>query len=148
LKISLQKFNQKTERIYQKMAEPMITKGVRMRPEQWKLCEQMSKDFGYKSPSEFIREAVEFLTEWKTRSSSEKFLTPALESVVRATVRDSENRTSRLLFKNAVELHLLTRLIYHDFRYKPEEVEALREEAVRLVGETNGSLNMDYIDVD
>ena len=63
-------------------------------------------------------------------------------------MRDSENRTSRLLFKNAVELHLLTRLIYHDFRYKPEEVEALREEAVRLVGETNGSLNMDYIDVD
>ena len=69
------------------MAEPMITTGVRMRPEQWKLCEQMSKDFGYKSPSEFIREAVEFLTEWKTRSTSEKFLTPALESVVRATVR-------------------------------------------------------------
>lgn len=126
----------------------MTTKGVRMRPEQWKLCDQMSKDFGYKSPSVFIREAVEFYSEWKTRSTSEKFLTPALESVVRAIVRDSESRTSRLLFKNAVELHLLTRLIYHDLRYTPEEVESLRAEAIRLVGETNGSLNLDYIDVD
>lgn len=130
------------------MAEPMTTKGVRMRPEQWKLCDQMSKDLGYKSSSEFIREAVEFYSEWKTRSTSEKFLTPALESVVRAIVRDSESRTSRLLFKNAVELHLLTRLIYHDLRYTPEEVESLRAEAIRLVGETNGSLNLDYIDVD
>jgi hypothetical protein len=30
--------------------------------------------------------------------------------------------------------------------YKPEEVQAVRKEAIRLVGETNGCLNLDYID--
>ena len=38
------------------------------------------------------------------------------------------------------------RLIYHDFNYKPEEVQAVRNEAIRLVGDTNGSLNLDCID--
>ena len=32
------------------------------------------------------------------------------------------------------------------FGYKPEEVEAIRNEAIRLVSDTNGSLNLDYID--
>lgn len=125
------------------MAESMLSKGVRMLPEQWKMCEQMSRELGYKNQSEFIRDSVEFYHEWKTRDSSEKFLTPAFESVVRGIVHDSENRTSRLLFKIAVELHLLSRLIYHDYGYTIEEVEALRREAIRLVSETNGSLSLD-----
>ena len=128
------------------MSENMQTKSVRMRYDQWKLCEKTSRELGYKSTSDFIRDAVEFFIEWKNRDSSEKFLTPALESVMRATIRDSEERIARLMFKNAVELHLLTRLIYHDFNYKPEEVQAVREEAIQLVKETNGSLNFDYID--
>ena len=132
------------ENIY--MAENLQSKGVRLRPDQWKLCEQMCKELGYKNTNEFIRDAVDFFAEWKSRDTTTKFLTPALESVMRATVRDSEERMARLLFKNAVELHLLTRLIYHDFNYKPEEVQAIRAEAIQLVKETNGSVNLDYID--
>ena len=128
------------------MSENLQSRGVRLRPDQWKLCEQMCKEFGYKNTNEFIRDAVDFFAGWKSRDTTEKFLTPALESVMRATVRDSEDRIARLLFKNAVELHLLTRLIYHDFNYKPEEVQAIRAEAIQLVKETNGSVNLDYID--
>ena len=98
--------------------------------------------------SEFVREAIDFYMEWLNLDQKKKFLTPELESVMRATVRDSEERISRLMFKNAVELNLLTRLIYHDFRYTTEEVKAIRNEAIRLVGDTNGSLNLDYIDSD
>ena len=128
------------------MSENLQSRGVRLRPDQWKLCEQMCKEFGYKNTNEFIRDAVDFFAEWKSHDTTEKFLTPALESVMRATIRDSEERMARLLFKNAVELHLLTRLIYHDFNYKPEEVQAVRAEAIQLVKETNGSVNLDYID--
>lgn len=35
-----------------------------MLPEQWKMCEQMSRELGYKNQSEFIRDAVEFYHEW------------------------------------------------------------------------------------
>ena len=131
-----------------KSADSMKTKGIRMSDEQWLLCIEKSQELGKESPSEFVREAIDFYMEWLNLDQKKKFLTPELESVMRATVRDSEERISRLMFKNAVELNLLTRLIYHDFRYTTEEVKAIRNEAIRLVGDTNGSLNLDYIDSD
>lgn len=129
-----------------KSADSMTTRGIRMSEEQWLLCTEKSQELGKQSPSDFVREAIDFYLEWLNLDQKEKFLTPELESVMRATVRDSEERIARLMFKNAVELHLLTRLIYHDFNYKPEEVQAIRAEAIQLVKETNGSLNLDYID--
>ena len=129
-----------------KSADSMKTKGIRMSDEQWLLCIEKSQELGKESPSEFVREAIDFYMEWLNLDQKKKFLTPELESVMRAMVHDSEDRISRLLFKNAVELNLLTRLIYHDFNYKPEEVQAIRSEAIRLVGDTNGSLNFDHID--
>ena len=131
-----------------KSADSMKTKGIRMSDEQWLLCIEKSHELGKESPSEFVREAIDFYMEWLNLDQKKKFLTPELESVMRATVRDSEERIARLMFKNAVELNLLTRLIYHDFRYTAEEVKAVRNEAIRLVGDTNGSLNLDYIDSD
>ena len=128
------------------MSEKFESKGVRLRPEQWRLCTQMCQEFGYKNYSEFLREAIDFYADWKMRGTTEKVITPEIESIVRTIIGKTEDRISRLLFKNAVELHLLTRLIYHDFNYKPEEVQAVRNEAIRLVGDTNGSLNLDYID--
>ena len=128
------------------MSENFESKGVRLRPEQWRLCNQMGKEFGYKNYSEFLRDAVDFYAYWKTRGTTERVITPEIESIVRKAIGKTEDRISRLLFKNAVELHLLTRLIYHDFNYKPEEVQDIRSEAIRLVGDTNGSLNLDYID--
>ena len=128
------------------MSENFESKGVRLRPEQWRLCTQMCQEFGYKSYSEFLREAIDFYADWKMRGTTEKVITPEIESIVRTIIGKTEDRISRLLFKNTVELHLLTHLIYHDFNYKPEEVQAVRNEAIRLVGDTNGSLNLDYID--
>ena len=128
------------------MSENFESKGVRLRPEQWRLCTQMCQEFGYKNYSEFLREAIDFYADWKMRGITEKVITPEIESIVRTIIGKTEDRISRLLFKNTVELHLLTRLIYHDFNYKPEEVQAVRNEAIRLVGDTNGSLNLDYID--
>ena len=128
------------------MSENFESKGVRLRPEQWRLCTQMCQEFGYKNYSEFLREAIDFYAAWKMRGTTEKVITPEIESIVKTIIGKTEDRISRLLFKNTVELHLLTRLIYHDFNYKPEEVQAVRNEAIRLVGDTNGSLNLDYID--
>ena len=128
------------------MSENFESKGVRLRPEQWRLCTQMCQEFGYKNYSEFLREAIDFYADWKMRGTTEKVITPEIESIVRTIIGKTEDRISRLLFKNTVELHLLARLIYHDFNYKPEEVQAIRNEAIRLVGDTNGSLNLDYFD--
>ena len=113
-----------------------------MPDEQWKTCVEMSKDLGYGSPSDFIRDAIEFYVEWTNRESSEKFLTPALESAVRGIVKDSEDRTCRLLFKMAVDLNLIMRIICTDFNYSESELKELRRESVRIVSDTNGTMHL------
>lgn len=124
------------------MSEKMPTRGIRMPDEQWKTCTEMSKELGYHSPSDFIRDAIEFYVEWKNRDSSEKFLTPALESVMRGIVKDSEDRMSRLLFKMAVDINLITRIICADFDYSESTLNNLRKESVRIVSDTNGTIHL------
>ena len=124
------------------MSEKMPTKGVRMPDEQWKMCQEKAKELGYHTPSELVRDAIDFYVEWMGRESSEKFLTPALESVVRGIVKDSEDRTCRLLFKMAVDLNLIMRIICTDYNYSESELKDLRRESVRIVSDTNGTIHL------
>ena len=126
----------------EKSSEKMPTKGIRMPEEQWEMCQEKAKDLGYHNPSEFVRDAIDFYVEWTNRESSEKFLTPALESVVRGIVKDSEDRNARLLFKMAVDMNMLSHLVLQDYRYSDEELRELRRESVRIVSDTNGSIHL------
>ena len=126
----------------EKYSEKMPTRGIRMPDEQWKMCQEMSEELGYRYPSDFIRDAIDFYVEWKKSDSAEKFLTPALESVVRGIVRDSEDRICRLLFKMAVDMNMLSHLVLQDYRYSDEELRELRRESVRIVSDTNGSIHL------
>ena len=126
----------------EKTSEKMPTKGIRMPEEQWEMCQEKAKDLGYHNPSEFVRDAIDFYVEWTNRESSEKFLTPALESVVRGIVKDSEDRISRLLFKLSVDVDMLARITYHDHDYSFEEWKSVREDSIRRVSDTNGTLHL------
>ena len=126
----------------EKYSEKMPTRGIRMPDEQWKTCQEMSEELGYRYPSDFIRDAIDFYVEWTNRESSEKFLTPALESVVRGIVKDSEDRTARLLFKMVVDINLITRIICSDLNYSEADLRRLRQESVRIVSDTNGTIHL------
>ena len=102
----------------------------------------MSEELGYRYPSDFIRDAIDFYVEWKKSDSAEKFLTPALESVVRGIVKNSEDRISRLLFKLSVDVDMLARITYHDHDYSFEEWKSVREDSIRRVSDTNGTLHL------
>ena len=123
--------------------EVMGSTGVRFTEEQLKRCDAKSDELGI-SRNEFIRDAVEFYLEWLSRESSEKFLTPALESVFSAKLRDTEDRLSRILFKMAVEQNVLARIILEDgkYAYNEEFVEQIRRHAVQHLKETNGTVSV------
>ena len=113
-----------------------------MPDELWKTCIEMSEELGYGYPSDFVRDAIEFFIEWNNRKSSEKFLTPALESVMRGIVKDSEDRTGYLLYNLAVDMDMLSHLIMQDYRYSDEELHQIRQQAVRRVNDTNGRIHL------
>ena len=125
----------------------MGSTGIRFTEDQLRRCEEKSAELGI-SRNEFIRDAVDFYLEWLNIESTEKFLTPALESVFSAKLRDTEDRLARILFKMAVEQNVLARIVLEDGEYKyPEEfVEKIRRHAVQHLKETNGTLNLlDFI---
>ena len=130
-----------------KNCRAMGSTGIRFTEEQLRRCDEKSTELGI-SRNEFIRDAVEFYLEWLSRESTEKFLTPAFESVISAKLRDTEDRLSRVLFKIAVEQNVLARIVLADGEYEfPEEaVEKMRRHAIQHLNETNGMLNLlDFI---
>ena len=121
----------------------MGSTGIRFTEEQLRRCDEKSEELGI-SRNRFIRDAVDFYLEWLNRESTEKFLTPALESVFSAKLRDTEDRLARILFKLAVEQNVLARIILEDgkYVYQQEFVEQIRRHAIQHLKETNGTVSV------
>lgn len=121
----------------------MGSTGIRFTAEQLRRCDEKSKELKIKR-NQFIRDAVDFYIEWLSQESSQKFLTPAFESVISAKLRDTEDRLSRILFKMAVEQNVLARIILEDGKYVYEEkfVEQIRRHAEQHLKETNGTVSV------
>ena len=116
----------------------MGSTGIRFTENQLRRCEEKSAELGI-SRNEFIRDAVDFYLEWLNIESMEKFLTPALESVISAKLRDVEYRISQNLFRMAVEQNVITQVLICDGKYSSETIYEFHENAVSMVEKTNGT---------
>lgn len=121
--------------------EKMVSDSIRMLPEMWAACNRYAEKLGLRSKNDFIRDAVDFYIEWLENSHTEKFLTPALESVIGGKIRDSEERLARLLFKLAVDQNLMAHIVGDGCEYSAQYLEQMRLRSVREVSSTNGTLS-------
>ena len=116
----------------------MGSTGIRFTEDQLRRCEEKSAELGI-SRNEFIRDAVDFYLEWLNIESTDKFLTPALESVISAKLRDVEYRISQNLFRMAVEQNVITQVLICDGKYSSETIYEFHENAISMVEKTNGT---------
>ena len=123
----------------EKQNDAMPSKGVRLRVDQWEDCDRFSETLKMASRNDFIRDAIDFYLEYLRRNNSVKFLTPALESVISAKVRDSEERLARLLFKLAVELAVTMNVVAANSDIDDITLERLKGECVKEVKRLNGN---------
>ncbi len=121
------------------------SRGVSLTQAQWDRCERISNQKGYGSRNAFIRDAVDFYCSWLEKEQSERFLTPALESVISAKIRDSEERINRNLFKIAVDISILSKIVLDSDGggYDEDYLAEMRRDSIREVSETNGAIRMD-----
>ena len=79
------------------------------------------------------------------KGTDRTFLTPALESVISAKIRDSEERISRNLFKIAVDLAILAKIVLDrdGGGYDEDYLTEIRRDSIREVSETNGAIRME-----
>ncbi len=119
--------------------------GVMLTQSQWDRCDRLANEKGYPSRNAFLRDAVDFYCSWLEKDQSERFLTPALESVISAKIRDSEERINRNLFKIAVDLSVLAKIVLDEDGggYDTDYLTELRRDSIREVSETNGTIRME-----
>ena len=121
------------------------SKGVALTEAQWERCDRLANELGCRSRNAFIRDAIDFYCSWLEKEQSERFLTPALESVISAKIRDSEERINRNLFKIAVDLAILAKIVLNEDSggYDSDVLKSYRLDSIREVSETNGSIRME-----
>ena len=119
--------------------------GVALTQAQWERCDRLANEMGCRSRNAFIRDAIDFYCSWLEKEQTERFLTPALESVISAKIRDSEERISRNLFKIAVDLAILSKigLDRDGGGYDADYLDEMRQDSIREVSETNGAIRME-----
>ena len=122
--------------------EKMTSRGVSLEDYKWELYTEKAKKHGFKTRNDFIRAGIEFYLQWLERGDSETFLTPALEQVITAKLRDGENRMSRMLFKLAVEQNFLAHLLASTTELEDYQVKKLYQDAIDEVRATNGNLSV------
>ena len=125
--------------------ENMTSGSIRLTPTMWNECDKRAEELGLRSRNEFIRDAIDFYMEWLDKPSSQKFLTPALESVIGAKIRDSEDRIARLLFKLAVAQNMQAHIVADIAQLDESQTENYRLLALREMRETNGRMAMEEI---
>lgn len=99
------------------------------------------------SRSEFIEKAVNFYIGYLTSEDKDSYLPSLVTSTLKAIVAESDNRTSRMLFKIAVELAVLQNVVAATNEIDEVALNRLRGECVKEVKRLNGSLSFaDAID--
>lgn len=122
--------------------EKMTSRGVSLEDYKWDLYTEKAKKHGFKTRNDFIRASIEFYLQWLERGDSEMFLTPALEQVITAKLRDSENRMAGLLFKLAVEQGFLAHIVASTTELEDYQIEKLYRDAKDEVRATNGNISV------
>lgn len=98
-----------------------------------------------KSRSEYIEKAVLFYNGYLLSEKSEIYLSKMIASTLSGTVKTSENRIARLLFKIAVEMSMMMNVIAETTDMGEGYLRKLRGMCVEDVKKSNGAITFDEV---
>jgi hypothetical protein len=94
-----------------------------------------------KSQSEFIEKAISFYIGYLDEEKSVNYISPMITETVKATIKGTEQRLSRLLFKIAVELGKLSNMLAAVNDVDDETLRQLHIMCVNEVRKINGIIS-------
>ena len=112
-------------------------------PAELKRVDDLFKQDGCKSKSEFIEKAVSFYCGYLTAENYRDYLPKVILSTVQGTLDSFENRMATLLFKMAVELSVLNRVTAATVDVEELNLTRLRGRCVEDVKRINGCISFD-----
>lgn len=96
-----------------------------------------------KSRNEFLNQALKFYIGYLTSAKIENYMLSSISSVMHATVKDSENRMARAMFKLAVETSKLANVIAYSQEIDVESMGKLHVKCIEEVKRINGAVKFE-----
>lgn len=96
-----------------------------------------------KSRNEFLNQALKFYIGYLTSEKIENYMLSTISSVMHATVKDSENRMARAMYKLAVETSKLSHVIAYSHGVEEEALQKLQAKCAEEVKRINGAVNFE-----
>ena len=127
------------------MAREKIKFALRIAPETQQLVKELCERDNCQSQNEFIEKAIRFYVGYLSGNEAGEYLPQALVDAFRATLRDSENHISRLLFKLAVEVAILMHVLASAVEIDPAILDKLRGVCVREIKKSNGMIRLEDV---
>ena len=93
------------------------------------------------SRSEFVENALRFYIGYLGTKNTSAFLPRALSDMLIGTLDNFAGRMGALLFKQGVDLHVLSQIIAYDTDIDEGEYQRLRGKAIRDMKRTNGRIS-------
>ena len=105
-----------------------------------KECKNHLENASCNLQSEYICKAIKFYNEYQTDKNCEELLENKVINRVEKAIKISENRTAKLLFKQAVEVAKIFWLLVKELDIDYEDVDELHADCVREVKSINGAI--------
>ena len=107
--------------------------------------DEMTKTDDSKSRSEFIERAIKFYDGYNRSTLENQYLPVAISSAVQGTVKSSEDRISKLLYKNTVELSMVMNVLSAIADVDNDTLKKLRVKCMNEVKATHGKISFEDI---
>lgn len=101
------------------------------------------KQYGYRSRNEFVSSAVDTLIADKLLTENQAALNEKLSKAIAEMSEEQSLRISKSMFRYAVEMELIIRMLSEVLDFNSNEIEEMRGEAIRNVRRTRGKVRLD-----
>ena len=126
-------------------SENMKRVGLYLDKDLVKRADDMVKQFHFKSRNEFFAEAVEYYIADYLLSSNESAVSDKLGKSIAKYSEDNARAISKGLFRYAVQLEMMCRVLAIDRMITKDVLEGMRHEAINNVRRTRGKVRFEEI---
>lgn len=120
-----------------------VRKGFYIEEEVLEQIDGLLEQANVKSRNEFLNQALKFYIGYLTSEKIENYMLSAISSVMHATVKDSENRMARAMYKLAVETSKLSHVIAYSHGVDEVTLQKLQAKCADEVKWINGAVRFE-----
>lgn len=125
------------------MSAGKIRKGFYVDEDLLEQVDSLLQKADVKSRNEFLNQALKFYIGYLTSQKIENYMLSTISSVMHSTVKDSENRMARAMYKLAVEISKLSHVIAFSHGVDEEALQRLQAKCSDEVKRINGAVSFE-----